>query len=153
MKTCFNCKVDKELSDFYQHPRMSDGHLGKCKECTKKDIKINRDKNAEYYSEYDRSRAMLPHRVEARKKYQKTPAGKEAMNRARKKWLGNNSDKRAAHTILGNAVRDGKIDKPELCSICGEKDRIHGHHEDYSKPLYVIWCCPKCHTALHKGAF
>lgn len=37
MKRCFKCGVAKELSHFYKHPRTSDGRLGKCKECTKKD--------------------------------------------------------------------------------------------------------------------
>ena len=37
MKKCFKCGVKKELSEFYVHPRMKDGHLGKCKDCTKMD--------------------------------------------------------------------------------------------------------------------
>lgn len=35
-KPCFICLVAKPLSDFYKHKGMSDGHLGKCKECTKR---------------------------------------------------------------------------------------------------------------------
>jgi hypothetical protein len=37
MKKCFKCGIEKSLIDFYQHKQMSDGHFGKCKECTKKD--------------------------------------------------------------------------------------------------------------------
>jgi len=37
LKKCFKCGVEKPLDDFYTHPQMGDGHLGKCKECTKKD--------------------------------------------------------------------------------------------------------------------
>ena len=46
-KKCFKCGVEKNINDFYRHPQMGDGHLNKCKECTKKDVKNKYEENIE----------------------------------------------------------------------------------------------------------
>lgn len=40
-KICFKCSTLKDLSEYYKHKEMKDGHLNKCKSCTKLDaIKV-----------------------------------------------------------------------------------------------------------------
>ncbi len=148
MKICFKCNKAKALSEFYRHPMMADGRLGKCKECTKRDVRKNYANNHEHYVAYDKARAMLPHRVQMREEYQATKAGKRAAARAHKKQIELYPHKYKARVILGNAVRDGKVKKLP-CEVCGSTRRIHGHHEDYSRPLDVVWLCSKHHKERH----
>lgn len=150
LKKCFKCRKTKPLSEFYCHRMMGDGRLGKCKECTKVDVRENREKNIDYYKEYDRGRANLPKRVLGRMKYRKSPAGKKSIRISRAKWLANNTVKRAAHILVGNRIRSRKIIKPMKCSECLNGGKIHGHHDDYTKPLDVRWLCSVCHTKWHK---
>lgn len=44
MKKCFKCGIEKDLSEFYKHKQMGDGHLGKCILCTKNDVSNRYDK-------------------------------------------------------------------------------------------------------------
>ena len=149
-KVCFKCGETKAITAFYKHPMMADGRLGKCKECAKIDVRANRIDKIDYYREYDHSRGMRPDRVKMRERYQATDAGKESIKKSKKKWLQNNIVKRSAHILIGNAVASGRIEKPDVCSVCMAGGRIHGHHDDYSRPLDVRWLCTKCHTDWHK---
>ncbi len=147
-KICFRCGLNKPIDDFYSHPRMSDGHLGKCKDCTKKDTIKNRIANKAYYLEYDRLRSNDPERVAGRYAYQRTDRGRKSHKRANEEWSRKNPRKRAAQILFRNRVRDGKIAiKP--CERCGS-DKVHGHHENYDKPLEVVWLCARHHKARHR---
>jgi len=58
--------------------------------------------------------------------------------------------KQKAVRKIANEIKQGRLIRPKECSECGrEHRRIHGHHEDYEKPLEVIWLCPPCHFARH----
>ncbi len=116
---------------------MKDGYLNKCKPCAKEDATANRNKNIEKVREYDRQRGKLPHRLKLN-----TKVTKDMRNRLPHVYK--------AHNALNNAVRDGKIVKPLLCSVCNKEKKLHGHHDDYSKPLDVEWMCSTCHKAFHK---
>ena len=131
-KQCFKCGEVKDLSCFYRHPGMKDGRVNKCKECNKRDVRQNRKHKVDYYREYDRERGSRQpaHKIKAyNAKYPKKYIAKNAVN---------------------NAIRDGRLLKPNACEVCGaEHNSIHGHHDDYSFPLQVRWLCPPCHFAWH----
>ena len=129
-KTCFKCGSEKPLTEFYKHSQMRDGYVNKCKECNKKDVKENRDKNIDYYREYDRSRGYRSHNETLRAYRSKYP------------------NKCKAHRIVQRAIRSGKLFS-ESCERCGSEN-THAHHDDYLKPLNVRWLCPVCHFEWHK---
>jgi hypothetical protein len=67
-----------------------------------------------------------------------------------KEWRARNREKANAWSAVGNALFTGEIEKPPYCELCGVFHvKIHAHHEDYSKPLDVIWLCHDCHMSLH----
>jgi hypothetical protein len=149
MKNCRICGLEKPLADFYKHPKASDGHDSKCKECAKSMVRTARAANADHYREFDRKRANDAKRVAARASYAATASGQEARNRARDKWEAANDNKKAAHDAVSSAVRRGKLMK-QPCAICGS-EKVEAHHPNYAEPLNVIWLCVPHHKELHRS--
>jgi hypothetical protein len=58
-------------------------------------------------------------------------------------------EKRRAHMLVGEAMKRGDLIR-QPCSVCG-KLKTHAHHEDYTKPLDVVWLCPKHHGERHRA--
>jgi len=134
-KQCFKCQTEKPLSEFYKHPAMADGHLNKCKQCTKTDVAEHRQNNLEKVRAYDRSRGKLPERV--------------AKNIAQtQKWRAEDRRRSAAHNAVARALRKGTL-VPTDCERCGSV-HTEAHHEDYDNPLDVMWLCSACHKQRHK---
>lgn len=65
-----------------------------------------------------------------------------------KKYRENNPKKYKAHSLVGSAIRSGKL-SPEPCEVCGDV-KVHGHHCDYDKPLDVMWLCAEHHALWHR---
>lgn len=133
-KKCFRCGEDKPLSAFYKHKQIADGHLNKCKECTKKDVQENYRSNIDHYTEYERERYCREERKQQAATYQR--------NRRKR-----NPEKYQAHNAVNNAMRDGRLER-QPCEVCGSLIS-QAHHDDYSKPLDVRWLCFKHHREVH----
>ena len=134
-KRCFKCECVKPLEEFYKHPMMADGHVNKCKECNKNDVTANRNKNIEKIRAYDRERGKIPERIKANTE----------INRA---WRQEDTRRSLAHTKVARAIRNGDLVR-QPCIRCGEAKSL-AHHEDYDKPLEVVWLCQPCHKQRHK---
>jgi hypothetical protein len=130
MKVCFKCLVSKPFEEFYKHSKMKDGHLGKCIECTKTDVREHRA-NSDSVRAYDRKRG-------SRRSLEHT-----------QKYRAENPEKYKAHTMVNTALRTGKLMKPAACSSCPSEFKLHAHHDDYSRPLEIRWLCARCHAKWH----
>lgn len=112
-------------------------------------FKKYREENREYLLLY--SKEYRKQNKEKIKKYKKgynktnTKEIQEYNNRRRE----NNPLRYKAYTIIRDAVRSGKIIKSDTCSKCDANTKIDGHHDDYSKPLEVVWLCRQCHVDIH----
>lgn len=147
-KNCFKCGRNLPLSEFYKHSAMKDGHLGRCKECTRVAVRKNRAARIGYYRQYDRERGKLPHRKELASRVNRRLA--EDSGYGAERWRRSNAKypmKYKARTALGNAIRDGRIAR-QPCERCGAA-RAQAHHDDYRRPLDVRWLCSRCHGAEH----
>lgn len=147
MKTCFKCKRSISRSEFYAHPRMADGLLSKCKDCTKADTKRRIAKvqqNPEWLAG-ERARCRVK-----QERYRLAGLASPSKPGTQKKWRAANPQKRKAHEAAGNAVRCGKLIPLANCEDCGKQTKLQKHHADYSKPLSVEWLCTKCHGKRHR---
>jgi hypothetical protein len=103
----------------------------RCRECHKAKIRENRTARIDHYREYDRRR------------------GSRRTSEDTRVYRNENPAKYKAQMAVGNAVRDGRLEKADRCEQCNSDDSLHGHHDDYAKPLNVRWLCAACHHQWH----
>ncbi len=149
MKRCFKCGVEKRLFEFYAHKQMADGHLNKCKECAKQDVRKHRSENIERLLEYQRNRIIPEYKLKQNLLRQRTAEGRKIHNEANRIWGAKNRQKKRAHLKVHRALLSGDLVRMP-CEVCGHIDGVEGHHEDYSKPLSVNWLCDRHHKARHR---
>jgi len=172
LKTCTKCKVEKELTEFSINNAAPDSLSWRCTICLKKEKVAyyqahKAEMNASASRRYQANREAINawHREwrnnQGLEKYKKTQAGYAERSRDKKNnynetWRAGNQEKIRAHTAVLVAVRNGSL-IPGPCEICGKTKttkttKTLAHHEDYSKPLDVIWLCSRCHAEHHRTA-
>lgn len=56
--------------------------------------------------------------------------------------------KETAHQAVKYGLKTGRI-KKSPCADCGNK-KVEAHHNDYTKPLEIVWYCRRHHVVAHK---
>lgn len=88
--------------------------------------------------------------TERHRKYRSTPEGKKKVFDAVYRSTQKHMHKQLARMKFNYELQKGKIKKPEVCTHCKESLKLEAHHEDYTKPLDVLWLCRPCHALVHK---
>lgn len=70
---------------------------------------------------------------------------REKLRLQQKLWCCENKEKVLAQKLSKIIT----IPKNQICVICKKEKAINKHHEDYNKPLEVIFCCNSCHSKLN----
>ena len=122
VKLCSSCYVKKTANNFYRSAINRDGLCGQCKTCHSK--KVNASKKNKRLLSY---KQVAPHK---------------------KFWLQTNKLKRKAHQDVSYAIQKGKLVR-QPCEQCGVTEHVVAHHEDYNKPLDVVWLCKHHHKERH----
>lgn len=148
IKTCFKCGCAKALSEFYAHPQMADGHLNKCKDCTRKDSETRRSRLevtdvAWVISERERHREKS-----ARQRLLNPRSESPADRKARlESYRVRHPERNRARRIVQYYKRKGTL-IPQRCECCGFPI-TEAHHDDYGQPLKVRWLCKRHHMERH----
>lgn len=135
-KVCSSCGREKPLSEFNKCRCKKDGLQDRCREC---------------FSTYNKERySSAPERFKkAASEYREENI--ENVFATRMEMCRRNPSHKNAGMALSYALKLGYIEKPDHCLGCGRPDsesRVTAHHNDYSKPLEVVWVCSKCHRNL-----
>jgi len=148
-KKCSKCKEVKPAKDFYRNRSTNDGRDCYCTEC--------KLAHASRYKGEKRSERMRKYYIENRERivaqtkgYRQTAKGRKTALAAAKRHKENYPERIKSRSISYNAIKNGNLKVPETCSKCPSSKEIQAHHEDYSKPLDVIWMCRTCHMEHHR---
>lgn len=131
-KACRVCGEVKPASEFYRHKSTRDRLFAECKFCWCA-------RTRKYRADNDEVRVRDRNRNTLRRSYRAAAAQKYAKN---------SPEKVAAHVMVSRAISKGDLLR-QPCQVCGATEFVHAHHEDYSKPLDVIWLCARHHTLTH----
>jgi hypothetical protein len=149
-RKCSICSEVKTIDNFYRDKFQSTGYKYNCKSCECEFKKTKRKIDPNHSREIVRRSYARDHVKKAaseRNKRYRAANYKKVRERERRQAQSEHSKVR--RTFM-NAIKEGKIIRPDTCEDCGANTFVEGHHFDYSKPLEVKWLCRTCHGKVHR---
>ncbi len=154
MKICTGCGKEKDESSFSKASKGKNGLSARCKDCRNQYYQDNKVKilaQCKMYRESHKEEKSLRDRKYFERNREKILVrcrnNKEERRKADKKYRENHSDKRRARGQSRYQIDKGNIVR-QPCEKCGQPN-AHAHHEDYLKPMDIIWLCQKHHMRHH----
>jgi hypothetical protein len=135
-KVCRGCGNAKPAEGFYRDGRNRDGLKHKCRLCMAKIEWSKSDDQRRRIAELERFRR------------QHDPEYAKRQNDSNRASVKKHRDKANARAKMKHAIKRGRLVRLP-CEVCGDA-KSHGHHEDYAKPLDVVWLCQKHHMERHR---
>lgn len=140
LKRCTKCEQVKSLDQFYRDPRYANKLKAACKACCTIKERAWHKKHPE--SNRQATKRWREHNVEHRRSYQRkySKEQREVVLAKERRHAVRHPEKVRARS----AARHSKQLERQPCAVCGAT-KVEAHHEDYSKPLVVVWLCKKHH--------
>lgn len=146
MKTCYKCKLEKPVDEFYNNRKTKDGKDHRCKQCARDYKAANRDKFTRYETDrYNRKRKEIREKVNAKyvHRYTRIPSTPESIKASKNKWKKKNPHKLTEYASRRRAAQYNQVppdvDLKAIQEIYKEarQRRLNGEdvHVDHIIPL------------------
>lgn len=179
MKKCKKCGVEKEESEFFKkRERGIEGSCKECRkkelneriaknpEAHKEKVRLRSEqrRQTEEWKEWRKDHQQRK-RKEISEKSRLYYLKNKSIHEKSKEWREKNREqyrksvkehakknplKVRARKIVSYHVQKGNMTRPSKCSRCLKECKTEAHHEDYTKPLDIVWLCKLCHAEEHR---
>lgn len=175
-KRCSKCHEEKPISEFYKAIGKPDGHSVLCKECASRSAAERRRRSADRdfdeiqvrgkkkcsfchkrlpVEEFNYCRSshdgLTSYCRQCGKDYKRQHYEEnygEFYNR-QSEYRRRYPERRRVFSVVQEGLKRGELVRPDTCSKCGKSGYIVAHHDDYGRPLEIVWLCLSCDRQLH----